>query len=428
MRTTTNVIEEERTLMSEIKGLWAKEKDFNVKQEAVFDVQYPSGFPSLDYLIGQRVHVNDPENGRVFDYDSIGIVDGSYNLTIGRSGCGKSTFIKQASVNIVRPFNNGLIFEDSIEGGITMSRNEFLIGMTTNQVRERMSIRNSGISTESCYKRIKTIYDVKTQTPEKYTYDTGLFDSSGNRIFKMVPTVYIIDSLAMLMPEKLTQEEELSGQMSSTAAAKQIARFFKQVVPLLKGANIILFVVNHITQMIDINPYQHSKTQNIYLDQGETCPGGVTPFYLANNIFRLYDNNKLSEDKELGISGNFVTFKIIKSRTSRSGVSVDLVFNQDTGFDPELSLYIMLKKNGLIKGAGAFLYLDGYPDQKFAQKNFKSLLSTNEEFANVFVDLCFNVLHNSIKTPALVEEDENKSSFNVMSRINERIHNQYSCA
>jgi energy-coupling factor transporter ATP-binding protein EcfA2 len=416
----------ERTLMEDIRATLAKEKDFAVKQEAVFDVQYPTGFPVLDYTIGQRVHVIDDANNEEFDYDSIGIVDGSYNLVIGRSGCGKSTFIKQASANIIAPFPNGLIFEDSIEGGVTMSRNEFLIGMSTSQITKRMSIRNSGISTESCYKRIKTIYDIKTQTPEKYTYDTGLYDSSGHKIYKMVPTVYIIDSLAMLMPEKLTQEEELSGQMSSTAAAKQIARFFKQVIPLLKGSNIILFVVNHITQTIDINPYQHTKTHNIYLDPGETCPGGVTPFYLANNIFKLYDNTKLSEDKELGICGNFVTFKIIKSRTSRSGVTTDLVFNQDTGFDSELSLYIMLKKEGLIKGAGAFLYLDGYPEQKFAQRNLKALLQTNEEFAQRFVELCYIVLHNSIKTPKMLSADENSNNTGVMSRLNNMIAAQYS--
>lgn len=413
--------ERERSLMADFRALMAKDKDYNMRQEADMDVQYPTGYLPLDYLIGQRVHVDDPENGRVFDYDSIGIVDGSYNLVIGRSGCGKSTLVKQISKNIVAPFKNGIIMEDSIEGGITMTRNEFLVGMSATETRERLIVRNSGISTETCYKRIKALHDIKILTPEKFTYDTGLFDSSGNRIFKMEPTVYIIDSLAMLMPEKYTQEEEISGQMSTTASAKMIASFFKRVVPLLKGANIILFVINHITQQIDINPYQHSKTHNIYLDQGETCPGGVTPFYLANNIFRLYDNNKLSEDKELGISGNFVTIKIIKSRTSRSGVTTDLVFNQDTGFDPDLSLYIMLKKAGAIKGAGAFLYLDGYPDQKFAQKNLKTILSQNEEFANKFVDTCFDILHNSIKTPVVSEFKENENKVTVMTKLSDRI-------
>ena len=414
---------ENRTLMEEFRDIMNKEKDYSLKQEAQFDVQYPTGFPSLDYLIGQKIHVNDPDNGRVFDYDSVGIVDGSYNLFIGRSGCGKSTINKQIASNIIRNFKNGAIYEDSIEGGITMSRNEFLIGMSSSQVRKKRSIRNSGISTESCYKRIKAIYDIKVANADKFTYDTGLYDSSGNKIFKMEPTVYIIDSLAMLMPEKLTQEEELSGQMSSTAAAKQIASFLKRVIPLLKTANIILFVINHITQMVNINPYQPVKSQNIYLDPGETCPGGVTPFFLANNIFRLYDNNKLTEDKELGISGNFVTIKVIKSRTSRSGVTVDLVFNQDTGFDPELSLYNLLKKNGFVKGAGAFLYFDGYPEQKFAQKNLKSLLMTNEKFANVFVDLCFNMLHNSLKTPSLItNDDETTPKVNTMNLLASRIN------
>lgn len=409
------------TLTEEFRALVAKEKDFNMKCEAEFDVQYPTLFLNLDYINGQRIHVDDKENGRDFEYDSIGIVDGSFNLFIGRSGCGKSTIAKQMAANIIRPFPLGSIFEDSVEGGITHRRNEILTGFNPDEIQERLLIRNAGVTCESFYKRIKLIYDIKTSHVEEYKYDTGLFDSRGNRIYKLQPTIYILDSLAMLMPEKVTQEEELSGQMSATAAAKMIAGTFRRITPLLKATNIILFVINHITNKVEINQFSHTKSQILYLKPDETSPGGNTPFYLANNIFRLDDGNKLYEGKDLDISGCITRVEMIKSRTNRAGVSTNLVFNQDIGFDPDLSLYLMLKEQGMINGAGAYLYIGDHSDKKFAQKNFKSKLYEDPDFRNIFIDECITVLHNSLNKQQLEVLEQNRSnaiSSDILHRIN----------
>ena len=411
----------ERSLTSEFRELVSKEKDFNMKCEAEFDVQYPTMFLNIDFLNGQRIHVYDKENGRDFEYDSIGIVDGSYNLFAGRSGSGKSTIVKQMAANIIRAFPLGCIFEDSVEGGITQTRNELLTGFTPDEFKEKLLIRNAGVTCESFYKRIKMIYDIKTTNADEYRYDTGLFDSRGNRIYKLQPTVYILDSLAMLMPEKVTQEEELSGQMSTTAAAKMIASTFRRIIPLLKASNIILFVINHITTKIEINAFSHTKSQIMYLKQDETCPGGNTPLYLANNIFRIDDGNKLYEGKDLDIAGCITRIEMIKSRTNRAGISTNCVFNQDIGFDPDLSLYLTLKDAGRVNGAGAYLYIGDHSDKKFAQKNFKAKLYEDPEFRSYFIDECINVLHNSLnkqQIDILNQTRENPVSCDIMNKIN----------
>ena len=411
----------EKSLTSEFRKLVAKEKDFNMKCEAEFDIQYPTMFLNLDFINGQRIHVDDKENERDFEYDSIGIVDGTFNLFIGRSGCGKSTIAKQMAANIIRPFSMGCIFEDSVEGGITHRRNEILTGFTPEEIQEKLLIRNAGVTCESFYKRIKMIYDIKTENADSYRYDTGLFDSRGNRIYKLQPTIYILDSLAMLMPEKVTQEEELSGQMSATAAAKMIAGTFRRITPLLKAANIILFVINHITNKVEINPFSHTKSQILYLKPDETCPGGNTPFYLANNIFRLDDGNKLFEGKDLDIAGCITRIEMIKSRTNRAGVSTNLVFNQDIGFDPDLSLYMMLKEYGMINGAGAYLYIGEHSHKKFAQKNLKSKLYEDAEFRDIFVNTCISILHNSLNKEQINVLEQNRTSIvsnDIMSRLN----------
>ena len=112
---------------------------------------------------------------------------------------------------------------------------------------------------------------------------------------------------------------------------------------------------------------------------------------------------------------------MIKSRTNRAGVSTNLVFNQDIGFDPDLSLYLMLKEQGMINGAGAYLYIGDHSDKKFAQKNFKSKLYEDPDFRNIFIDECITVLHNSLNKQQLNILEQNRSSAvssDILHRIN----------
>ena len=332
----------------------SKLKDYNMKVESDFSVGYSTGFLSFDFRNGTIVHAKN-EAGIPLTYYSVGITDGSMVMIIGRSGCGKTTWTIQAAANIVRPFRTSCIFHDDIEGGINDSRLEQLTGFVGEELKGRYIIRNVGITTENLYQRIKIIYDNKNDHREDFLYDTGLYDTRGNRIMKLEPTVYILDSLALLTPEKFAQEDELSGQMSTTATAKATAMVFRKIVPMLKSVNIIFMVINHITQKVDINPMQKKKAQVSYLKQDEALPGGNTPVYLANNLIRFDDVTKLKEKDGFGIDGSIVDLGLVKSRTNKAGQAASLVFNQDMGFDQELSLLQLLKDNGRVNGAGAYL-------------------------------------------------------------------------
>lgn len=363
----------------------AKSKDPAMSRESTMEVCYPTGFLSFDFMNGAIVKVNG-RDGRSFNYYSAGIPDGSLVIGIGRSGCGKTTAFVQMAANIIRPFDNGCIFHDDIEGGITYQRRKVLTGFTDEELENKYIIRNSGITAENFYARIKMIYDLKMENYDEYVYDTGYVDTIGNKIFKLQPTVYILDSLALLMPGQFTKEEQLSGQMSATAAAKTNSMSFKRIIPMLKEANIILFVINHITTKIEINPMMHTKGQLSFLKQGEELPGGRTVNYLANVFMRFDDNSKLKESEGFGITGNLVDITLVKSRNSRAGQVATMVFNQSNGFDPELSLFVMLKNCNRIKGAGAYLYIDDHDDVKFSQKNFKDKLMESPELQQYFTD------------------------------------------
>lgn len=406
-------------LADQFRASVAKHKDYRMKEESAPSVAYPTGFLNFDFMNGTVVHVNSKDKN--FNYYSVGIQDGCIVMLIGRSGCGKTTWAVQTACNIVRPFENGCVFHDDIEGGLTEYRKEILSGFTPEEIQSKYISRNTGITAENFYERIKMIHDIKTKEKEKYTYDTGCLDPYGNHIFKLQPTVYILDSLALLMPSQYTEEEELSGSMSATAAAKTNSMSFKRIQQLVKGANIILMMVNHINKKIDINPMQRSKAQLSYLKQDETLPGGNTAIYLTNILIRFDDNSKLKEDEAFGVAGNLVDVSLVKSRNNRAGKSCTLVFNQSTGFDPELSLFVMLKNAKMINGAGAYLYIGDRSDIKFSQKTFKEKMRENPELRQAFIEQVMVLLKSDLDAHDIGEEfihRDNSLSSDILSQIN----------
>lgn len=389
-------------LADRFRAQMAKTKDPRM-EEAVADVLYPTGFLPFDFLNGYRVHVKSETED--FWYNSVGIVDGSSTTVCGRSGAGKTTVALQMAANIVRPFPEATIFFDDIEGGSNATRRELLTHFTPEEAEQRIIYRNTAVSAENFYKRIASIYDIKMNNRADFEYDTGKLDSRGNKIYKLIPTVYILDSLAMLTPEKLTEEEELSGQMSTTATAKTNTAVFKRIVPKLKAANIILFTINHINDKIEVNAFTHTKSQVSFLKPGETLPGGKAALYLANNLIRVDDGAKLKETDGLGINGKIVDFEIIKSRTNAAGRSVPMVFDFTNGFDDILSLFMFLKSTGAII-TGATCYLRGHEDMKFRQRDFKNKLFNDPEFAKAFNEVARAELETLLGNPE-VEEQKN---------------------
>ena len=407
---------------SKFRETVSKSKDIRMSSEAEFDVQYPTGFLNFDFINGSKVRVRSDNVN--LDYYSIGIADGGMSMFIGRSGCGKTTFTIQIAGNIIRPFQSSAIYHDDIEGGITDTRMQTLLGFDSyDEFKDRYIRRNAGITAENFYERVKMIHDIKIQNRDLLTYDTGLYDPNGNRIYKLEPTIYLLDSLAMLMPGKFTEEEEISGQMSATAAAKSNSAVFKRVIPMCKSANIMLFIINHINDKVDINPMQRKKSMLSYLKQDETLPGGRTVVYLTNLMVRCDDNTKLKEEDAFGINGIYVDFEICKSRNARAGQKTTMVFDYENGFDPELSLFIMLKEHKRVGGAGAYLYLDNLPEVKFSQKQFKRKLAENTELQEAFIKLSLEVLKNNLDDI----DEQSETNITSLSNMRNRLISQAIC-
>lgn len=385
-------------------------KDARISSEAEFGVGYPTGYLSFDFANGTKVRV-EKKDGTSFTYNSIGIVDGSMVSCVGRAGCGKTTFVMQSSGEIIRKFPNSAIFHEDIEGGISDMRKRQLLKMTEEEFNKRYICRNTGINTENFYERIKIIHDEKINNREDYEYDTGLYDSSGERIFKLQPTVVILDSLAMLMPGDMADDDELAGPMGAAAIARKNTQLIKRIIPMLKIANIIFFVINHILPDPSLMP---KKAQTAWLKVGERVSGGETAIYLANNFLRFDDKNKLSADKDFGINGILVDIQFIKSRTNSAGRVVNMVFDYANGFDHELSMYLLLSNTGRIHGSGVGMYLEDRTDMKFSKKTFKKKLATEPEFMQLFAKVSLEALDELINQTATTEKEFEVDSTSVI--------------
>lgn len=368
-------------LMTLFRNKISKSKSNNIL-EAGFDVLYPSGFLTLDYLNGCIINVKSDSIN--MNYDSVGIMDGSSNLFIARSGAGKSTLVVQIIGNLLRQFPDSVAYIDDIEGSLPISRKEFLLGLPEEELRNRVFMRNSGITTENVYDQIRTIYDIKMENKSQYEYDTGKYDIYGNRIYKLIPTFYFIDSLALLMPNDVMEDDDIGSNMTGSSVAKQNTALIKKISQLLKAANIILFTINHILDDIQLG-FIPKPQQIAGLKQGERIPGGRTMLYLANNMFRLDEKSVLKEAEGYGVNGSVVDITIVKSRTNASRRSVPLIFDKSNGaFDNVLSILHFLKTEGLIQGAGKSLYFECNPNAKFSMKGFKEQLNSDQELQQAF--------------------------------------------
>jgi len=121
------------------------------------------------------------------------------------------------------------------------------------------------------------------------------------------------------------------------------------------------------------------------------------------------------------VDGTLVDLDLVKSRSNKAGQSATLVFNQDIGFDATLSLFILLKENNRVKGAGAYLYFGDRDDMKFSQKAFKQKLNDNVELQDVFMKEVIDVLTTQLDNADIDQESVNNTDI-ISARVLEHLN------
>jgi RecA/RadA recombinase len=333
----------------------------------------------MNHLTG--IDLVDLHNGAIDDETGdmhIGLTSGRMFTCIGPSGSGKTTLAVQAAVGITKNIPNASVYHLDIERSTKLVRLKAISGYTDASIVNKYFHLDKNLYLETVKQLIDRIYKFKTE--HDASLRTSLTDSTGQNVNALPPTIILLDSLAVLMPKKLIDEEDIGGNMAGSTVAKGNNMMFKQIYGKMAEANIHFFVINHITTGISINPMQPVKAKINYLKADEAVPGGSCSYYLSDYYLKLTPKDKLTPDKEWGIKGFIVEVTIIKSRGFPAGTIYELVLDQAKGFNNDLSNLNALLKGGVIKGSGRGFFFETLPEEKFSRKNFLEKLSNSEKF------------------------------------------------
>ena len=126
--------------------------------------------------------------------------------------------------------------------------------------------------------------------------------------------------------------------------------------------------------------------------------GGDASIYYANNIFKFVSIGGTKAVKEEdGYDGFSIRCELVKSRTNKAGQTCTLVYNQEKGFDPALTLLAFAKEHGLVGGSRKNArYFIGHEDVKFNEKEFVNEFITREEVRFAAHDATIPLLSNQL--------------------------------
>lgn len=365
------------------------------EHEATTLVSYPSGLMPLDYLNGQRIQVFDSDNNIVEEYDSVGFVEGTMITVVADPGLGKTTLTQQIAVEICSQFDNSFIIHEDIEQSSHINRVYNITAQKPSWIKTHYALYQE-THAESFIDRFMDHVKMKLNNRKEFEYDTGLKDMFGNPLKRLIPTVVIVDSLAVMRSEESSFNEEgknkdniddTTNNMFGARVAKFNSEMFKQILPFAKKANIILFVINQINKKISTG-FISKPRDLVGLGEDETISGGRASLYLANNVLRLKNKGTLTKDKDYGINGHIISAVFYKSRTNVSNIPVELIFDKAKGFSKTLSLLHFGFLYDIVKKQGNKYIIPGHEDTPFGKKTFCDVAAKNPTMINTLYELC----------------------------------------
>ena len=193
--------------ISELRGIM-KDPKFGEENDCI---HVRTGFKIFDYLNGSVIPLKDGSK-----YFKIGIGSGKQIMIIGKSGSGKTTFALQLGASIIKRYEQSSMFILDFEQSHSRERIRMVTGMTEDELNEKISIKQVGIHTETVLRMAAQIKELKLKNKKALLTDNleGVLDDNGKPVKILPPTILLVDSIATMLPEKVTDDEgEISGQM-----------------------------------------------------------------------------------------------------------------------------------------------------------------------------------------------------------------------
>lgn len=328
-----------------------------------------TGFPVMDYHIGSIVNIHD-DYGRIIRQEArVGQAAGTFNLIVGNTGTGKSTLAIQIAGNIIRQYKYANCILYDCENRTNTTRAENITKLPAyyfdgSKGTPRFMIRGGAVTLEEIQEMIVRTYVTKMKLKDQMMVSSGFKDEFGHDVMIFQPTVMILDSITTVLNnsfnvennKEVSEAEKMRGNTEGARDAKTLKGFFKDIIPLCKEANIIIYGINHINTNMSMNAFVPVARQQNFLKQDESIPGGKTMLYYPFNILKLVakpsDNFTVETD---GFAGHVVMFEPIKSSSNQSGndskgVSFEMIFSFKEGFDSLRTMVWYGKEYGLIEG------------------------------------------------------------------------------
>lgn len=337
----------------------------NLFSTNVTTIFHKTGFPLIDYYFGAVMNVHD-ELGKIIKQEPrIGQAAGTFNLIIGNTGSAKTTLAVQIAGNIIRQYANANAILFDCEQRTDISRCENITKLPSLYFQnDKFMLKSGTVSLETIQEMIVKTYVTKMKLKKEIMVNSGFKDEFGKDIMIFPPTIAIIDSVTTVLNETFSPDsakeasdaEKMRGNTEGARDAKTLKGFFKDILPLCKEANIIIYGINHINTNMSMNAFIPVAKQQNFLKQDESIPGGKTMLYYPHNIIKLTakPSDDFSEDSD-GFKGHMVMVEPIKSSSNQSGnnskgLSFEMVFSQKDGFDSLRSMIMYGKEYGLIEG------------------------------------------------------------------------------
>ena len=277
-----------------------------------------------------------------------------------------TTLAVQMGANIIRqyPYSNVIHFD--CENRFDASRCENITNLAPKYFENgSYIIKNGMVGLNDIQETIAKIWYDKMNMQDQASVIMPYKDEFNHDIKILQPSIVIIDSITTVLNESYDAEASkksmdeagsMRGNTEGARDARTLKGFFKDVLPMCKEANIIIYGINHINVNMSMNSFIPVARQQNFMKQDEIIPGGKTMLYYPHNIVKLTakpsDNFTIETD---GFNGHIVMVEPVKSSCNQSGnnskgISFNLVFSYQKGFDNLRSLILYGKENGFIDG------------------------------------------------------------------------------
>ena len=363
---------------------------------------YPTDFLFFNTLTGKNVR-QDGAHGVVTNR-ARGYREGNMMMVVGDQGIGKTTWCFNSAGGIKKwvdnhPNNEKLartqIHILSLEDGMEISSiKKNIYADRVDFERGEIIIHDPGkITTEYVSQTIMQIYEAKKRKGIKIPMKTV----SGDIKMTYPPTICIIDSIGILMPEKLKNEDALDNNMIYAQSISKNGLMIQTVFSMLREANIMMWMISHKNKTINTGNTPNARVyQNLSPD--DKIGGGKKIQYYADIIMNFarintHNGNKETVSDIIKVNNDMIGYAteggFVKNRfgDSSNNSKFNLVFDYSCGFNPMYSmLYQIFAGNVEIFGsAGAYKTLANYPD-KFFKADVTGKILNDPKFRTALLD------------------------------------------